>query len=193
LETAMSNIESRDDAALVCAVQDGDAAAFEPLVDRHLDHVRAVIALRLPVPHLVNEIAHETFVFAHRNIQSFTAGTSFRGWLRAIAGNLVRAELQRYRREQVNQLGYAKLVLLEQELEKSEAQDTAELATLRECVAELPTPMRELLALRYREELPVEQIANRLRRTQPWVWQVLFRLRQQLKACIEGKLARAVP
>ena len=61
----------------------------------------------------------------------------------------------------------------------------------RECVAELPGPMRELLALRYREELPVEQIADQMRRTQTWVWQVLFRLRQQLKACIEGKLARA--
>jgi DNA-directed RNA polymerase specialized sigma24 family protein len=50
-----------DDAALVEAVQRGDAHAFELLVDHHLDHLHAFISLRLPVPHLVDEITHETF------------------------------------------------------------------------------------------------------------------------------------
>jgi RNA polymerase sigma factor (sigma-70 family) len=60
---------------------------------------------------------------------------------------------------------------------------------LRDCVEELPPPMKELLALKYREELPTEEIASRLQRTQTWVWQVLFRLRQQLRECVEGKIA----
>jgi RNA polymerase sigma-70 factor (ECF subfamily) len=178
---------------LVQAVQGGDTRAFEPLADMHLDHLRAFIALKLPVAHLVNEIAHESFVFAYRNIHTFTAGTSFRAWLRAIAGNLVRAELQRYAREQANQFTYAKHRLLEQELDRSDAHDAAEVDFLRDCVEELPPPMKELLALKYREELPTEEIAGRLQRTQTWVWQVLFRLRQQLKQCVEGKLAGGRP
>ena len=56
--------ESRCEASYVKAVQAGDTRAFEPLVDMHLDHLRAFVALKLPVAHLVNEIAHETFVFA---------------------------------------------------------------------------------------------------------------------------------
>jgi len=183
----------RQEAELVQAVQAGDTRAFEPLVDMHLDHLRAFVALKLPVAHLVNEIAHETFVFAYRNIHAFTAGTSLRAWLRAIAANLVRAELQRYAREQANQFSYAKHRLLEQELSRSDAEDAAEMYFLRDCVEELPPPMKDLITLKYREELPTEEIAGRLQRTQTWVWQVLFRLRQQLRQCVEGKLARVQP
>ncbi len=191
--TTRRDNEPLDEEALVRAVQAGDTRAFGPLVDMHLDHLRAFIALKLPVAHLVNEIAHETFVFAYRNIGAFTAGTPLRAWLRAIAGNLVRAELQRYAREQANQLAYAKHRLLEQELDRSDAHAAAEMEFLRDCVEELPAPMKELIVLKYREELPTEEIAGRLQRTQTWVWQALFRLRQQLRQCIEGKLAKAQP
>jgi RNA polymerase sigma-70 factor (ECF subfamily) len=187
------NTAAQQETKLVRAVQAGDTRAFEPLVDLHLDHLRAFVALKLPVAHLVNEIVHETFVFAYRNIHSFTAGTSLRAWLRAIAANLVRAELQRYAREQANQFAYAKHRLLEAELGRSDAHDAAEMEFLRDCVEELPPPMKELLALKYREELPTEEIASRLQRTQTWVWQVLFRLRQQLRQCVEGKLAGGRP
>ena len=182
-----------DEAALVRAVQAGDPKAFEPLVDLHLDHVRGFIALRLTVPHLVNELAHETFVFAYRNIHDFAAGTAFRAWLRAIAMNLVRAELQRYRREQTNQVALARAQLLEQELDQTPAAETPEIEHLRECVQDLPRVMKELLTLRYKDEVPVEQIAVRLVRTHAAVWQMLFRLRVQLKQCIEAKIAKSSP
>ncbi|MCD6052094.1 MAG: rpoE 4 [Verrucomicrobia bacterium] len=180
-----------DEAALVRAVQSGEVKAFEPLVDAHLDHLRAFIALKLPVTHLVNEIAHETFVFAFRNIRHFEAGTSFWAWLRAIAGNLTRAELQRFRREQVNQLGYARHRLLEAGLAQASSSESDEVEHLRRCVEELPDHMRTLVTLKYRQDLSIEQIATQLSRTQTAVWQALFRLRQQLKLCIENKLAKS--
>jgi DNA-directed RNA polymerase specialized sigma24 family protein len=67
-----------NDAPLVAAVQAGDVHAFDPLVERHLDAIHAFVALKLPVPHLVDELTHDTFVFAFRHIAEFTAGTSFR-------------------------------------------------------------------------------------------------------------------
>ena len=87
--------DSTQDAHLVAAVQAGDIQAFNPLVERYLDGVHAFVALKLPVAHLVDEITHETFVFAFRRIAEFTAGTSFRAWLRAIAANKIRAEIER--------------------------------------------------------------------------------------------------
>ncbi|MFA6563840.1 MAG: sigma-70 family RNA polymerase sigma factor [Verrucomicrobiia bacterium] len=193
MKNQAGDMEVQQEAELVRAVQAGDVNAFASLLDGHLDYLRAFIALKLPVAHLVNEIAHETFVFAYRNIHRFTAGTSLRAWLRAIAANLVRAEFQRYAREQANQFTYAKHRLLEQELGRSDAEDAAEMEFLRDCVEELPPPMKELLTLKYREELPTEKIAGRLQRTQTWVWQVLFRLRQQLRQCVEGKLSGVKP
>ena len=182
---------ARDEAALVHAVQRGDTAAFEPLVDSHLDHVRAFIALKLPVAHLVDELAHETFVFAFRNLAGFAAGTSFRAWLRAIAANLVRAELQRYARERQNQLGYARARELERDLMSVPAGESAEVEHLRDCIETLPPHMRELVELRYAQDQPVETIAAKLARTENAVWQALFRLRAQLKQCVEEKLGKA--
>jgi RNA polymerase sigma-70 factor (ECF subfamily) len=179
------------EAALVLAVQAGDTAAFEPLVDAHLDHLRAFIALKLPHGHLVDEIAHEAFVFAFRHISGFTAGTSLRGWLRAIAANLIRAELQRFRREQENQLHYARHLVLQAEIHEPDATDGAEVEHLRDCVHALPAHLQDLVAMRYREELPIERIAAKLDRTQTNVWQMLFRMRQQLRQCIEGKTGKA--
>ena len=85
-----------DDDALTRAAQAGDHAAFAALLDAHLPHVRTFLALKAPVPQLVDEIAHDAFVFAYRHLDEFTPGTSFRAWVRAIAWNLLRAEVQRF-------------------------------------------------------------------------------------------------
>jgi DNA-directed RNA polymerase specialized sigma24 family protein len=82
-----STPEPTDEAELVTAVQHGDASAFTPLVDQHLDAIHAFVSVKLPVAHLADEITHDAFAFACRNLERFTPGTSFRAWLRAIAAN----------------------------------------------------------------------------------------------------------
>jgi RNA polymerase sigma-70 factor (ECF subfamily) len=187
------DIERADDAALVLEVQAGNSQAFEPLLDRHLMHIRTFIALRAPASHLVDELAHETFVYAYQHLQEFAAGTSFRTWLRAIAWNLLRAEVQRFSRERANQAHFAAEWLNEVEANPAAAQPSSEVEFLEECLQQLPAPMRELLALKYAEECSTDEIARRLRRTLAWVRTVLFRLRQQLKECIEKKLGKTQP
>src|ERR1051325_3494247 len=113
MDSIPPNLEWRDENALILRVQGGDLQAFEPLVDRHLPQVRAFIALRTPAAHLVDELAHETFVYAFRHIQEFERGTSLANWLRAIAWNLLRAEILRFSRQQVNHTRYAQARRLE--------------------------------------------------------------------------------
>jgi RNA polymerase sigma factor (sigma-70 family) len=104
---------NQEEAALVAAVQGGDLQAFEPLVRRHLDAIHAFVALKLPVAHLVDELTHETFVVAFRCIEQFAPGTSFRAWLRAIAMNRIRAEIERQTRDERNRLAYSEQRILE--------------------------------------------------------------------------------
>lgn len=188
----MTHIDSNvDDAELVRAVQAGEAEAFEPLLDRHLAHVRTFIALRAPVTHLVDEVAHEAFVFAFRNIAQFEAGTSFQAWLRAIAWNLLRQEVQRFSREQANQTRYAEVREWEAVVRAPSAEaDARELDSLHECLGKLPPPMRELLTLKYHADSSSEEIATKLNRSTAWVRTVLFRVRQELRDCIEQKLSK---
>jgi RNA polymerase sigma-70 factor (ECF subfamily) len=186
--SASTAAEPADDAPLVAAVQAGDVHAFDPLVERHLDAVHAFVALKLPVPHLVDEITHETFVFAFRDLAKFTAGTSFRAWLRAIAAHKVRAEIERYHREERNRLAYAERRELDAALETPTTPDSPELDALTDCLGAVPQHLRMLLNLRYHEEHSSEQIASRLGRSLAWVRTTLCRVRQQLRDCIERKL-----
>ena len=179
--------QTLDDADLVRSVQSGDHAAFARLLDSHLTHIRTFLALRSPAAHLVDELAHDTFVFAYRRIGKFKAGTAFRAWLRAIAWNLLRQEIQRVAREQVQQARFAEWQLtdLENNFDSSAAPEAEH---LQECLNQVGEPLRELLALKYREGHTTNEIATRLKRSLAWVRVALFRVRAQLRDCIEANL-----
>ena len=179
---------SAEDTQLVAAVQAGDIHAFDPLVERHVDAIHAFVALKLPVPHLVDELTHETFVFAFRRMAEFTPGTSLRGWLRAIAANKVRAELERYGREERNRLAYSERRAIDEALLEATVSDSRQLEALSECLKVVPENLRAVLHLRYHEDSSSEEIARRLERSLAWVRTTLCRVRQQLRDCIDRKL-----
>lgn len=177
-----------EDARLVLAVQGGDHQAFEPLMARHVDAVHAFVALKLPLPHLIDEITHETLVFAFHHLHEFTPGTSFRAWLRAIAFNRVRTEVERHLREERNRLAYAERRALEEALSEAGTDGIREWEVLNDCLKQLPSPLHDLVRLRYQGEESSEAIASRLDRSVAWVRTTLCRVRQQLRECIERKL-----
>jgi RNA polymerase sigma-70 factor (ECF subfamily) len=179
-----------DETALVQAAAAGDETAFETLVKRNLRHIRTFVALRAPVPHLADEIAHDTFVFAYRNLGRFTPGTSLRAWLRAIAFNLLRAEIQRHAREQAGRRKYAAQISAD-EIARCAPSDHsgAEADALEECLHHLPPATRNLLQLKYGDTLASDAIAKLLNQSTAWVRTTLFRLRQALRTCMERRLA----
>jgi len=133
--------------ALIRRVQQGDLTALEPLVDRYLPLVPAFLALRTPAAHLVDELAHETFVHAFRHMAEFRADTAMGAWLRAIAGHLMRAEILRNSREQTHQTRYAqarRLALAQQEGDPSQSQEAE---FLGQCLEALPEGLRRLVTL----------------------------------------------
>jgi RNA polymerase sigma-70 factor (ECF subfamily) len=177
------------DSDLLQRVQRGEVEAFATVVRRHLPSLRAFVAIHLPVPHLADEIAHEAFVFAFRRIREFDTRRPFRPWLRAVAWQLVRAELQRFAREQANQSRLEQLQLAELTASLTPDAPPDEIVFLEQCLAELPPHLRRLIEDRYRHEHTSTQIAARWGRTGEWVRVTLFRVRRQLRACIEAKLA----
>jgi RNA polymerase sigma-70 factor (ECF subfamily) len=176
------------DAALVLRVQAGEIEAFEPLLHRHLSALRAFIACELPVAHLADEVAHETFVFAFRHLEEFDAARPLRPWLRAIAWNLVRKELLRFSREQANlsRFEQAQIAVLARGAARKSPRDEA--VYLEECLAELPANVRRLVEERYRRGLSADELAAHFSRSAEWVRVTLFRVRRQLRECIESKL-----
>lgn len=184
---------SRDEADLVRATLAGDDDAFAALLDAHLRHVRTFLALKSPSAQLVDELAHDTFVFAFRHLGDFEPGTSFRAWVRAIAWNLLRAEVQRFARMQAQREKMTEWQLADWESSAAEAVPSDESEYLFDCLARLDETHRELIALKYRDEHSTEDIAARLKRSLAWVRVSLFRVRQQLRTCIEARQAEKQP
>ena len=59
---------------------------------------------------------------------------------------------------------------------------------LEHCLEQLPATMRSLIAAKYTEGRSSEEIAGTFSRNVTWVRVSLFRIRQQLRDCIEGKM-----
>lgn len=176
-----------DEEALTLRAQGGDLEAFEQLMGLHVRRVRTWLALRAPAEHLIDELAHETFVYAYRHLQEFTAGTALGAWLRAIAGNLLRAEVQRFSRERANRLRLGEQLRLEQAEQWANGgggDSHHQVELLEGCLRQLPESMQRLIELRYRQDLPTAEIATATGRSEAWVRTTLFRVRQQLKEAI---------
>ncbi len=173
---------------LIVKVQQGDLGAFEGLLDLHGSRLRAFVAMKLPIPHLIEEISHEAFVFAHRHIHDFQPGTDFGKWLRAIAFNLIRKETLRHQRLTKNREKFLEHHLVQEAVRGDFAPDLPLVALLEECLARLPEQQRRLLERKYTLSESSREIAGAVDQSEAWVRTTLCRVRTALRQCIEQKL-----
>jgi RNA polymerase sigma-70 factor (ECF subfamily) len=181
--------DGMDEQSLIQQVQEGNLDAFGRLMDVHVRRLRAVIALNSPVTHLIDEIAHETYVFAFNHIHDFQRGTSFFAWIKSIAWNLLRAEIQRFSREQANQAKYAERRVVDVAPQKPIERSAKELDGLEKCLDRVPPRLKQLIQMRYHLSFSTEEIAERAGQSAAWVRTTLCRLRKQLKDCVEDRLS----
>lgn len=191
--TSTLDAASASDESLTRQALDGDDYAFRTLLARHLQPLRTYLALRAPLPQVIDEVAHDTFVFAYQHLEDFHTG-SLQPWLRSIAHNLLRDRLKAYARETAKQERY--LDHLRLELAQSSAGTPVEhhrADQLRHCLDKLRHSQREVLDLRYGHELTSDEIARRTGRSTLAIRTLLMRLRQQLRQCIESQPEGALP
>jgi len=175
---------------LILDLKSGNLVAFEQLIHLHSSRLRAFVSMRLPVSHLIDEIAHEAFVFAYHHLDDFTPGSNFGAWLRAIANNLVRAEVLRYSRSAKNQENYLEHCLVESATGQGLAPESPMVVYLEECVGDLPDGQQELLKRRYKLLESTRDVSEALGQSEAWVRTTLCRVRRALRTCVEDKESR---
>lgn len=177
---------------LVRRAQAGERAAFEAIVRHYQRRVRAWVAAHCPPGGDADEVAQRTFLAAYARFAEFHEGTNFDAWLFAIARFQLMTEATRLRRQADYHARFAP-DLLARELERraTEPDDrTLELlGHLGGCLERLNPRDRETLDWRYRDQLPVEEMAARSGRSVPAVKKWLWTLRLKLRECIEQKRA----
>ena len=181
-----------DETALILSARQGDLEAFAKLVALHQKSVRACVAARTDSPHDADDIAQEVFLIAHRKLGELNAEQSLGPWLRSVAFYLLKNHQRKTRRSPLHAseeiAAMADQALIE---ENDPGQDEERLAAMRHCLDQLEPPARELVRLRYEENLPLQDIGARLNRKHSALTMALHRLRQELRDCMEQQLKEA--
>ncbi|MBV8882005.1 MAG: sigma-70 family RNA polymerase sigma factor [Planctomycetaceae bacterium] len=173
--------------------QAGDPDAYGRVVAAHHARLRAFIAGYVPQAAWVDDLAQQTFVSAYRSLRDFQVGSDFYAWLRQIAYNHLRAELEktnRRRRLETSYLQELAATELSRQLERARRDDDA-LDALQDCVNALPPTSLDIVRRYYREGAPLRDIAAALGRPAGSLKVTLFKIRERLRECVERK--RAVP
>jgi RNA polymerase sigma-70 factor (ECF subfamily) len=137
--------------------------------------------------HDARDVLQETNLVLWRKVDAFEPGTDFGAWARKCAYYQALAFLRDRKRDP--HLFDDNLLALFADEEPDSAQDDNERRlALRDCLAQLPDRQRSLINQRYREELPVRQLAADLGKKESAMKMGLMRLREALRTCIESKL-----
>ena len=173
-------------------VLQGERDAFEVIVRRYERSLRSWLAVHAPPGVDVDEIAQQAFVAVFSQLDEYELGTNFSAWLFTVARYQLKTETTRLRRVADYRTRYAP-ELLQRELERIDGEppdlwlDRAE--SLKQCLETLAKPSRQFIDWRYREEIPLEEMARRCGRSVSAVKKQLWKIRQKLQHCIEKRIA----
>jgi len=115
---------------LIAKVKSGDVASYGPVVAEFQGRLRAFIATFCPDRSEVDEVAQRTFIWAYEHLGEYEVGTRFYSWLKAIARNMLLAELEARRRQVSNQryLAYLQVTACREDLAADDRRSPAYLA-----------------------------------------------------------------
>jgi RNA polymerase sigma-70 factor (ECF subfamily) len=149
-----------DDRALIDALRAGDRDAFARLVEREASVVYRTCLRILGRPHDAEDVTQESFIAAFRSIGGYRGEGSPRAWLLRIA------QRQAYRRL-AQRRPLAELDAVAEDRLADPSLDPTRLAAAREsraeirdAVAALPEPYREVVALRFFADLSLFEVAE---------------------------------
>lgn len=173
--------------ALAVRAKGGDREAFAALVTGLHPQVVGFLAYHAPTSDLVDELTQATFVTAFERLGDYEPRGTFAGWLKGIARNLLRRELDQRARRGRRGIEALEALLAGSAmagLEEEEAgPDPGLLARLRGCLERLPPRARLLAERRFAEDVPLNQLAQQFKQSRASVAKTIFTLRRQLRDC----------
>ena len=155
---AVPSLAVASDEELMARLQAGDERALEQLMQRYQGPLYGFLSRR--VGSSADDVFQETWIRVVRARESFDTERRFAAWLYQIANNLCR---DRYRRVDAMRRAVDSF-RVEDETLRETPDDPAlpDRDSMRERVLALPDRLREVLVLRYYEDLGEEEMANAL-------------------------------
>ncbi|MDR0505520.1 MAG: sigma-70 family RNA polymerase sigma factor [Dysgonamonadaceae bacterium] len=163
----MIQLKQMTDEELVVAYAQGNNLAFDVLLNRHKNSVYSYIYFIVRNKEMAEDIFQETFVKAIMTIKQgrYTENGKFRAWINRIAHNLIIDNYRQERNEQVISNDECEIDLFNNaKLSDGTVEDaivkTQILDDVKKLINYLPETQREVLVLRYYQDMSFKEIAD---------------------------------
>ena len=173
-----------DEYTLIYCTQQGNAEAFNPLVTKYQNRIYTYILKHVKDPETAKDLTQETFLKAFAGLSSFRGDSAFSSWLYRIAKNLCID----YHRKQKTKSDILPLHTIDERRitdthpDPSQNMETQELRrVLWTAIQYLPSMRKKVFLLRYAQELPIKDIATRLKKSEGTVKTHLYKAHHQLR------------
>ncbi len=169
--------------------EDKSTQRFLALLTPVQGRIFAYILSRWPNMADAQDLMQESIATMWEKFAEYTPGTDFQAWAITIA----KFKVLNFRRKHINSpLAFNDQVL---EILQGKSQGFLDkfddrMETLLSCVKKLKTPDRKLVELRYLQEYPVSQIAQRYDVSPRMIYKTLARIHNSLLNCVRRNMVR---
>jgi len=168
------------------AIAPGDQPAFDELVAAHQERIRRMVHRLLGWSDDAEDVVQEVFLAALTGLKRFRGRSSIGTWLGAIAVNKCRSH-RRFRELGLRLLrGFRSTAAPGDTAPQSSLDREETLERVRRAVRSLPAKYREVIVLRYLEEMPIAEVAALTGLSANAVQIRLHRGRRRLRSALTG-------
>jgi len=164
----------------------GDHDQFLALLLGHEMDLRAFIGSLVLDRHSRDDVFQEVALTLWEKFDRYDSQHSFGGWARGIAANKILKQRENRGRFPLC-LSPSAVQALRDAFDRTEEVASRKADAMDECVKLLPQKARQLLTMRYYDELKPADIAQQTGRTVDSIYQSLSRLRAKLEECIRRR------
>ncbi len=182
------------DAEMLERLRDGDGTAMAELYDRYFDRVYSLVFNQVDRnKEVAEDIVQDTFLAALKSAKGFKGRSSAYTWLCSIAYHKVADHYRRQSRERKRMVSGIDVDTVDDEENpgrQPQPDSLIESAETRQVVHEalsrLPWDYRQVLILKYVEEMSVQEISQVMDRSPKSIEGLLTRSRKALQGQLEG-------
>ncbi len=166
---------------------------FDEILGQTQARVRALIAGLGIAPAEVDDLAQETFLQLYRDIENIPAEVSADVWVIGMAKKVCLNHLRKAaRRGRLHRHTLAEILAnTSTNFDRAASPDALETA-VADCLTKLPAQRRDMLELRYVQDMASDAIAEKTQSTAEAVRVALHRIRAGLRDCVLQKLGKAM-
>lgn len=157
MQNTSTPMQDASDELLIQQYKDGSKEAFDVLYYRHLPKVYKRVRYVVPESD-IEDVTQEIFIAALKSLSSFRGDAQFGTWLRTLTNHKVAEFYRRRTRKQEPQLAPLSDALAQ--VTGGTSQSMEERIYLQRALQNLPENYREIILLRFAEDLQFNEIAD---------------------------------